>query len=60
MMWSEGNDFENVELAIQQIKERLSVDIGIALHCIEKCQKKNLRSQRRRRNPIPIRALSTN
>ena len=38
MMWSEGNDFENVELAIQQIKERLSVDIGIALHCIEKCR----------------------
>ena len=36
MMWSEGNDFENVELAIQQIKERLSVDVDIDLHCIEK------------------------
>ena len=36
MMWSEGNDFENVDLAIQQIKERLGVVIDVDLHCLEK------------------------
>lgn len=36
MMWSEGNDFENIEKAIQQIKERLSVDVDIGIHSIEK------------------------